>query len=595
MEARLMVSLSWTKLPTFVALIIVLNLVRASMVDAASGHIFTGTVRDSSGMPIAGAAVTVSNLALSRRTTVFTSASGRYELPPFMDGSYLLSVRRSGYKDLRDRDLTFSGDSTPLELKMTAETDPNELAWSLPANRWLPLVLAQLSSNTHREEFIRQCGYCHQQGSWATRVQRSNDDWQAIFDRMARMGGRISPGLRAELPEALNRAYDDGNYLHSLAEPEFIGEPAPSDAAKSIITEWSVGTSSSMLHDVAVAPDGSVWAVDTNADRLYRLDPSSDELKSYDIPSGDSPVGGVFRFSGQLQTPGTNARLAPHSLQFAPDGTIWITLCLGNKLAHFDPRTNRWTIHELSDGLYPHTLRIDRKGRVWYTLAVSNQLGMIEPASGQMHTYNLPAQDFRQAITLRLLPTLLKAADRFHVSLPDPTSTAPGPDPYGIDIAPDGGIWFSQLNAQRIGRLDPDSGAIKMVNTPFSGPRRLRFDSKGDLWIAGFSADLVARYSPAIGAFKTYRLPTGGVDTPYAVNVDRRSDTVWICGTASDTLVSFDPHHERFTIYPLPTRVTYTREIDFGRDGAVWTSSSSSPAWHIEAPFPTIIRVEPGK
>lgn len=590
-----MIFFNWAKLPTFVALVIVLTFAQAGTVDAAGGHIFTGTVRDSSGMPIAGATVTVTNLGLSRSTTVFTSANGRYELPPLTDGSYCLTVRRSGYQDLPERDLTLSGENEPLDLKMIAETDPNELAWSLPANRWLPLVLARLSTDSHREEFIRQCGYCHQQGSWATRVQRSNDDWQAIFDRMALMGGRISPGLRAELPEALNRAYDERNYLHSLTEPEFIGAPAPSGVgAKSIITEWSVGTSSSVLHDIAVAPDGRIWAVDTNADRLYRLDPRTDERKSYEIPSGDSPVGGVFRFSGQLQAPGTNARVAPHSLQFAPDGTIWITLCLGNELAHFDPRRTHWTIHELSDGLYPHTLRIDRKGRVWYTLAVSNQLGMIEPVSGRMHTYNLPAQNFRQAVTLRLLPTLLKAADRFHVSLPDASSSAPGPDPYGIDIAPDGGVWFSQLNAQRIGRLDPESGATKMIETPFPGPRRLRFDSKGNLWIAGFSANLIARYSPATGKFKTFQLPTGGVDTPYAVNVDRRTDTVWICGTASDTLVSFDPHHERFAIYPLPTRVTYTREIDFGRDGAVWTSSSSSPAWHIEAPFPSIIRVEPG-
>jgi len=588
-----MMFLKWAKIWTFVALVSIVTFA-PEIVEAGARHVLAGSVRDNFGLPIEGAVVTVTNVALSRRVTVFTRADGQYELPPLRDGSYRLMVRRCGYQESPERELRLSGESKELELKMIPQTDANELAWSLPANRWLPLVLERLSSDARREEFIRQCGYCHQQGSWATRVQRSDHDWQAIFDRMARMGGRISPELRAELPRALNGAYDERNYLHSLTEPEFVAEPAPTGAAgRSIITEWSVGTSSSMLHDVAVGPDGSIWAVDTNADRLYRLDPSTDGRKSYEIPSGDSPVGGLFRFSGLLQAPGTNARLAPHSLQFAPDGTIWITLCLGNKVAHFDPRTTHWTIYALSDGLYPHTLRIDRKGRVWYTLAVSNQLGMIEPASGQMRTYNLPARGFRQAMMLRLLPIVLKAANRLQVSLPDAGASPPGPDPYGIDIAPDGAVWFSQLNAQRIGRLDPDSGTIKMVKTPFPGPRRLHFDSKGELWIAGFSANLIARYSPATGEFKQYKLPTGGVDTPYAVNVDRRTDTVWICGSASDTLVRFDSHHERFTIYPLPTRVTYTREIDFGRDGAVWTSNSSSPAWHIEGPLPTIIRVEP--
>jgi virginiamycin B lyase len=68
---------------------------------------------------------------------------------------------------------------------------------------------------------------------------------------------------------------------------------------------------------------------------------------------------------------------------------------------------------------------------------------------------------------------------------------------------------------------------------------------------------------------------------------------VWICGTESDTLIRFEPALERFTVYPLPTRVTYTREIEFGADGAVWTSNSNLPAWQIEGAVPKLIRLEP--
>jgi virginiamycin B lyase len=39
--------------------------------------------------------------------------------------------------------------------------------------------------------------------------------------------------------------------------------------------------------------------------------------------------------------------------------------------------------------------------------------------------------------------------------------------------------------------------------------------------------------------------------------------------------------------------VTFTREIDFGKDGAIWTSNSNFPGWHIEAPTPTFIRIQP--
>ena len=177
-----------------------------------------------------------------------------------------------------------------MTLTMNTETDPNELAWQLPANRWTPLVLERLSNDTRREEFVRQCAYCHQQGSWATRVQRSDEDWHAIFIKMGRMGGTISPELQKELPAALNAAYDDKNYLAKLTEPEFVAPPAPEGrAATAVITEWQVGTPASMLHDIAVHPDGAIWAVDTGGDRLYRLDPRTNQREEFPIPTGDSP------------------------------------------------------------------------------------------------------------------------------------------------------------------------------------------------------------------------------------------------------------------------------------------------------------------
>jgi streptogramin lyase len=80
---------------------------------------------------------------------------------------------------------------------------------------------------------------------------------------------------------------------------------------------------------------------------------------------------------------------------------------------------------------------------------------------------------------------------------------------------------------------------------------------------------------------------------PYALNVDRRSDTVWICGTESDSLIRFDPGAQRFTAYPLPTRVTYMREVDFDAAGRVWTSNSNAPTWQIEGGVPKIVRLDP--
>jgi streptogramin lyase len=371
--------------------------------------------------------------------------------------------------------------------------------------------------------------------------------------------------------------------------------PPAADAARAVITEWDVGDVASMQHDLVVHPDGRVYSVDTTQDRVYRLDPRTGERRTFDIPRGDSPLGGVF--AGQQPIPANaDAHVAPHSLQVAPDGGLWITLCLGNKIARFDPATERFDVYPQAEGLYPHTLRFDGRGRVWYTLAVSNHVAMIDPATGARRTYRLPSRTWGEALAVRAVPLVLWLGR--HVTL-DPQragDTPTLPVPYGIDVAPDGGVWFSQLNAHRIGRLDPETGDVRLVDTPFAAPRRLRFDSRGRLWIPGFSSGVLARFDPQGGDFRTWDLPVEprGSETPYALNVDRRTDTVWICGTQSDTLMRFEPDTERFTVYPLPTRVTYTREIEFDPGGAVWTSNSNLPAWQIEGAVPKVLRLEPG-
>jgi streptogramin lyase len=354
-----------------------------------------------------------------------------------------------------------------------------------------------------------------------------------------------------------------------------------------------------MQHDLAVHPDGHVYSVDMMQDKLYRLDPATGEVRAFSIPDDGVPLGGVMAGEDAPAIPNSSAHVGPHSLQMAPDGSVWITLALGNRIARFDPKTEKFELHALSEGFYPHTLRIDPRGRVWFTIAVSNHVGMYDPATRKMQIVRVPAGSWGQEIALRAMPYVVAAADWLDIDLAKLASegglAGTAPVPYGIDIAPDGGVWFSQLNQHRLGRIDPNTFEIEMIDTPFTAPRRLRFDSKGQLWIPGFSSGLVARFDPKTRVFKEYRIPIEplGTETPYALHVDRRTDIVWICGTNSDSLIRFDPRSEKFTVFPLPTRVTYTREIDFDDQSRIWTSNSNMPTWQIENGYPRVLRLDP--
>ncbi|MBP86646.1 MAG: hypothetical protein CMJ64_08020 [Planctomycetaceae bacterium] len=107
----------------------------------------------------------------------------------------------------------------------------------------------------------------------------------------------------------------------------------------------------------------------------------------------------------------------------------------------------------------------------------------------------------------------------------------------------------------------------------------------------GFGSGVFAKFNPKTEEWKVYDLPDAENQIPYALNIDPKGD-VWICGTGSDSLFRFDPKTEKINEFRLPTRVTYTREIEFGADGSIWTCNSNSPPRHIERGVGSIIKLE---
>ena len=76
-----------------------------------------------------------------------------------------------GWKDVRRTGVALA-DGQWIDLALERETDPAAVAGQLPANHWYDLVLRRLDDESQREELVRQCTYCHQQGSYHTRKLR---------------------------------------------------------------------------------------------------------------------------------------------------------------------------------------------------------------------------------------------------------------------------------------------------------------------------------------------------------------------------------------------------------------------------------------
>jgi virginiamycin B lyase len=583
-----------------------------ALAGSASAERIEGSVQDRSGAPLVGARVTVQSGEPAHRITVWSDAAGRFATPELPGaGAWTVQARRIGWGDV-ERAGVLPGSELLLEAER--HTDPAAVAAQLPAHHWWSLVVARFDE-AEQHRLKRECTYCHQQGSEITRRPRPAEEWQKVIGLMERRGSRLDDVLHTELAGALVAAYEPSVAVPLLTagweDAEAFAPPPPPEVRAALVEEWDLGSRASMQHDVIVHPDGRLYSVDGSQDQLHRLDPATGVRSAWAVPQGDRPLGGIF---GEARGPVSQtavSRVGPHSLQVAPDGSVWITLAIGNQLARFDPATERFEIHEVAEGYYPHTLRFDAKGRIWYTMAASNHVGMFDPKTSEQRHVRLPARTWQQEMALRLMPALMWLDQQLDLRSRASESGGGGftmPVPYGIDVAPDGGVWFSQLNEDRIGRIDPETLAVELFETPFPAPRRLRFDRSGTLWVPSFSAGRLAAFDPRTQRYREFELPTRPLlgEVPYALAVHPVTQDVWVCGTNSDTLMRFRPldaatddeaGRERmraaWTVYPLPTRVTYTREIDFDAAGRVWTSNSNAPSWQIEGGQPRVLRLDP--
>jgi len=519
--------------------------------------------------------------------TKFTRPDGSLSFTP-TNYETAYRFRKFGYKDL------LIPKNLPSPIKLTKETDIDLLAQSKPANIWLGAL--NVGSDEDKNIFKMQCGFCHQQGTEFTRMERSPEEWKEVIQRMVRYGSRIPSDLQKKLPDLLSL-----NYKNLVSNPSKLEDfPQWKDNLKDIqITEWPIGDSMSQTHDMLVSKNSMIYVADNIQDRLFELDLKTNNFTIYKIPhlEGDAP-GGLL--APRLKDfPSHDSTSNAHSLaESHVDGHIFITPSAQQRLIEFDPLSKKFKIHQMSDGFYPHTIRLDHEDNVWFTLALSNQVAKFNRKNKTFKYYNLPARSFKEKILTRNIKWVFKLMD-WGVPLSnwfkiDRQSTGV-PLVYGIDITPDGKVWFARLHTNEIGMIDPKTDKITMIKTPFMGPRRLRTDKNGTLWIAVFGESRIASYDPKTKSFEQFDLPVTpiGSETPYSLNVDLPRDLVWVNGNQSDALYVFDIKTKTWThSIPLPRRTTFTRDIEFDKEGTAYSANSNFPSWHIEDEQPTLIQIK---
>ncbi|WP_208720692.1 lyase [Leptospira jelokensis] len=531
---------------------------------------------------------------ITPEVTMFTNPNGKVNISFPYAPQVTIRLRKIGYKDINVRPYS---NLSSVSFRMEKVTDLGYLVGQYPSNSWVA-ALDFGEEKDLKKTYLEQCGFCHQQGSFFMRRAFSEGDWEEIINRMMGYGARPHGKAKKKLPGILSNAYFD-----LLKHPERVkpGRAWGKELYGAIIREWPMGDSFSQMHDLLYhKKTGFVYVGDNIQDRLWEINPNTGKTVVYKVPKQpEDELGGLL--PGRLRSfQKHETYVGLHSLAESPvDGNIFITPSLQKRITEFDPKTKKFKDHLFNDGLYPHTIRIDEEDRVWFTLALSNQVGMFNRKDQSFHTYDLPARTKKESFSLWISGFIIKLMNwgfPMHL-LPVDERVSGMPLPYGIDVAPNGTVWFTRLHADTIGKIDPKDDSFQLISTPFQGPRRLRVDRDNHVWISVFPEGSIAKYTPEDGKFKLYPLPTAvdGVETPYSLNVDRKSNLVWVTGTSSDNLMVMDIKTETWKVYPMSRKVTFTRDIEFSADGKAYSSNGAFPSWHIEDGQPTLMEVTQSK
>lgn len=135
-----------------------------------------------------------------------------------------------------------------------------------------------------------------------------------------------------------------------------------------------------------------------------------------------------------------------------------------------------------------------------------------------------------------------------------------------VSIAPGSPlVWFLELDADRLGALDPGDGSVSWFDVPGNGPQgphTLNADADGNLWVALEESYSIGRFDPRTHAWRVYAPPSGvkfAITHDTAINARRQvqpdaSGRIWLTLVGLNELWSVDVESgaiERH-VMPLP-------------------------------------------
>ena len=126
--------------------------------------------------------------------------------------------------------------------------------------------------------------------------------------------------------------------------------------------------------------------------------------------------------------------------------------------------------------------------------------------------------------------------------------------PHDPAVGPDGSLWFTGMQSNTLGRLDPKTGEIKEypLKTPDSGPHGLVADREGHIWFTANCRGYIGKLNPRTGEVVEYPMPDPSARDPHSLVFDQKG-VIWFTVQRGNFAGRLDPQTGAIQLKQFPT------------------------------------------
>lgn len=155
---------------------------------------------------------------------------------------------------------------------------------------------------------------------------------------------------------------------------------------------------------------------------------------------------------------------------------------------------------------------------------------------------------------LMILSVSLVVAETGMVRIEEWDVPTPNSFPHDPAVAPDGSLWYTGMQSNTLGRLDPKTGKIKEypLKAPNSGPHGLVADHEGNIWFTANYRGYIGKLNPRTGEVAEYPMPDPAARDPHTLIFDRKG-VLWFTVQGGNFVGRLDPQTGTVRLKRPPT------------------------------------------